>query len=642
MKRTTCRLVCLVICLMLLPAVPMRAEAGRFDMRYEPGFAPHVYAVDPGGVGEPLVMRIQGNLLLLLRVEVDAETPLTLTLFDLAEGMALAETSLDDLLDYNWEEGVGLTLDGRPYALMAEGVGVRFYNQALEQTEEYRFPALQLCISTWLSPSGDRLWCFDPQRREVVGVELASGRQVRLKPGLQKEWHFSGFWGMKGDSLLFSMTDGAGNTALYDFDTQTEALNFRPVMPGFSGIPFSLPAQASVQGDIALFGEETASGDLYRPHIWRTGEYLWQRAGALVLSQLPGVNGSLRVYDLSAGLLLGELPNSIQQTNAIMTAQLVPRMGAVLLTTYEGPESISNYYLWDYAAAPLNLDAQVEKTTLAIMRAGNDDLALQIAQNQDVKVHLRQNGLSFENDTYEAGALLDEVSIRMALEGIQRFFQALPEGLLTEALRPDYSKLDFYLVGAIRRRGTEGLPTAMGVAAVTGEERYIVATGADLGTNANLAHEIMHILEDRLLDHDEETGGQGISNWLQLSPAEWEEGGYAFRYLDEEGNQLYDASFTAEDLSSPAEQPIYYVDAYSRTFPLEDRARIFEKLFAAQDELPPELLHPHVLRKAHYLCWLLRQAFPTLRHAPTLPWERLLPPDATDWRTYFDQLENAA
>ena len=88
---------------------------------------------------------------------------------------------------------------------------------------------------------------------------------------------------------------------------------------------------------------------------------------------------------------------------------------------------------------------------------------------------------------------------------------------------------------------------------------------------------------------------------------------------------------------------MWYVD-YARTFPQEDRARLFEILFVAQDALPDAFRSPHIMRKAQYLRHLIRQAFPSLQGVPTLPWERLLPPDATDWDAYMDSLrrDNAA
>ena len=41
------------------------------------------------------------------------------------------------------------------------------------------------------------------------------------------------------------------------------------------------------------------------------------------------------------------------------------------------------------------------------------------------------------------------------------------------------------------------------------------------------------------------------------------------------------------------------------------------------------------MRKAQYLCHLLRQAFPSVQQVPKAYWETMLPAEEIDWDSYF-------
>ena len=70
------------------------------------------------------------------------------------------------------------------------------------------------------------------------------------------------------------------------------------------------------------------------------------------------------------------------------------------------------------------------------------------------------------------------------------------------------------------------------------------------------------------------------------------------------------------------------MDAYSRTFPTEDRARIMENLFGPLDgKLPEPLKAPHLLEKARFYSHILRQCFPYCGESSSpLYWETYLGP----------------
>ena len=137
-------------------------------------------------------------------------------------------------------------------------------------------------------------------------------------------------------------------------------------------------------------------------------------------------------------------------------------------------------------------------------------------------------------------------------------------------------------------------------------------------------------------------GGRDLlADWLLLCPPEAENAGFYYDYHDENGWELSDTRYTLDDPDA-WENPgnAWFIDAYSRTFPLEDRARIFETLFLAGEDAPDLLSSPHLLRKAQYLCAILRERYESLRDAPPLYWERHITPiPYADFVSEFEALD---
>ena len=70
------------------------------------------------------------------------------------------------------------------------------------------------------------------------------------------------------------------------------------------------------------------------------------------------------------------------------------------------------------------------------------------------------------------------------------------------------------------------------------------------------------------------------------------------------------------------EDNIYFIDAYSKTFPTEDRARIFEYLFKTENgTLSPSIRGSHLIEKCRALCIILRKVFPSVAAEDSVFWE---------------------
>ena len=149
----------------------------------------------------------------------------------------------------------------------------------------------------------------------------------------------------------------------------------------------------------------------------------------------------------------------------------------------------------------------------------------------------------------------------------------------------------------------------------------------------SLAHEFMHVMEDRIYACAQERGIEYLNYWESFTPGQ---GAYYYSYFDENGLEISDPAYTAaagEIDGSPSE--VWFLDSYSRSYPLEDRARILEYLYAGEDGLYAGVFQePHIQAKAQYLCAVIRECFPSCANAARLPWETFV--DPTPFSQYLE------
>ena len=108
---------------------------------------------------------------------------------------------------------------------------------------------------------------------------------------------------------------------------------------------------------------------------------------------------------------------------------------------------------------------------------------------------------------------------------------------------------------------------------------------------------------------------------------------------DKDGNELSDTAYTGDDpLAADMPDTVWFVDAYAKANPKEDRARIMEYLFDSKDELPAAFGSVHLMEKAQYLCAIIRECFPSTRAVETLPWERLI--EAVPYSNFEDAVNS--
>lgn len=247
---------------------------------------------------------------------------------------------------------------------------------------------------------------------------------------------------------------------------------------------------------------------------------------------------------------------------------------------------------------------------------------------------------------WDSIGILDELD---AAEILERYLDDLPSHMVAEMLSGREGTVEICFSGTISGDESSGNLSYAGayVTSWFDEEKDVLFTRmtADISLKdvlqTNFAHEWFHMMEDHIWDCEydmfwgedgleEQESGSDVearkellenweSRWTAISP----EDGYFYEYnewlgYDEErGINVY--------VDDEDKENVYFIDSYSRTFPKEDRARIFENLYISGlegKELPPCFESEHLRRKAVYLCRLIRCCYPSADTDGRNTWEQ--------------------
>ncbi len=190
------------------------------------------------------------------------------------------------------------------------------------------------------------------------------------------------------------------------------------------------------------------------------------------------------------------------------------------------------------------------------------------------------------------------------LPTVEAVLARFPEGFFQKVMEGTEGKLSIGLVrgvSGIVQQGTLDRP--QGLQFWQGRDAHIrVALGEDL--EVGLYHQIMHTLDSRVLSLCGVYDG-----WKDLNPKD-------FQY-----DNSYIANLNRQDTQYLEGEKAAFVDFFSMSFAIEDRAGIFEKACQPGNE---ELFSAPILqKKLQLLCKGIRQAF-GLKAEEVLPWEQYL------------------
>ena len=265
-------------------------------------------------------------------------------------------------------------------------------------------------------------------------------------------------------------------------------------------------------------------------------------------------------------------------------------------------------YLHDGRAADLQILQTVDTDT------ANAQIASQIYQRWGISVIYTEPQLHQVASDYSTVPVTDPLKLQNALLQLKEALSAYPDGFFEDLCYGSYTRLELYLCGKFKPLTASGISNAEALSNTRGT---VLVIGFDVGRMDGeyprvLAHELLHIMERRIDQIDVDA----LAEWITLTPDGHD--AYYYSYYDEKGQQVSDRSHTYSYENDPTKA--YFVDAYSKSFPTEDRARIFEKLVESGGD-PPFADSPVLMAKARTLCRLIRDYFPSVAALERASWE---------------------
>ncbi|MBE5882687.1 MAG: hypothetical protein E7289_10360 [Lachnospiraceae bacterium] len=236
----------------------------------------------------------------------------------------------------------------------------------------------------------------------------------------------------------------------------------------------------------------------------------------------------------------------------------------------EKEERIVDVLLWDYQNAESDkLSECIEKLPSPYPKEIDYDQltakAERLEEQYGINIVMGENVVC-DFDAYDYRQVTDEERMNLALEELETALGVFPEGMCAE-MTEDYALgFNIYFCGSFTPKNDDNISDA-GAFFIYDNGYYNLALNImQDNTEANVVHEMTHALDVyfgfvEVLDNLDE-------DWAACNPEEFEYLHSYFDYEEEYEYTYYDVYDSIDD--------IYFCDTYAKTFPGEDRSRVFE------------------------------------------------------------------
>ncbi len=244
----------------------------------------------------------------------------------------------------------------------------------------------------------------------------------------------------------------------------------------------------------------------------------------------------------------------------------------------ENNANISELFLWDYAKAQgEDADRQEERIVSEIPKEIDYADLTQRAETLEEKYGLNiimGENVTCDFDAYAYEQMVDEERISYALDEFEKAIDAFPDGMCEE-MASDYALgFNVYLCGKFSPKNSDNISDA-GAFFVFDNGYYNLAMDINLDNlEPNLIHEMTHAIDEYfaycgVLDQLNE-------EWDGCNPEGFEYLNSYFGYEEEHEYTFYD---DFDDIND-----VYFADEYAKTYPTEDRSRVFENFGSEYNE----------------------------------------------------------
>ena len=244
--------------------------------------------------------------------------------------------------------------------------------------------------------------------------------------------------------------------------------------------------------------------------------------------------------------------------------------------------------------------------------------AQRLEEQYGVRILMGEN-IPTEFTDYTAETVTDPSIMEGSLAVLGNVLSLYPEGFFEQLCGDYYRGVALYLTGEMTPLNADS--NISNASAFATESNGLMQIAFDLYDDldpSTVIHELTHAADYRFL-------GEGLfseENWNAMNPDGFS---YYYSYIDENGESYeYSGStdYTAEG-GVPSEE-VYFIDPYSKTFPMEDRARLMENLLSGQSPYAGAFRSGHVQEKLTYYFRFLREILGDGTWPSSTVWETAL------------------
>lgn len=473
---------------------------------------------------------------------------------------------------------------------------VFFVDKYGAKTTAYTVPESGTGINISVSADGEYILVAYSDGSHVQTVDVKSGTVADADISIDEY-----IWSIDYSGDRFVLSFGDNEYAFIDPKSGSCITKTTDMYGSFCGELFSYSVD-----DAVLLGDPDEEQRLFIP--LENGESVMSVASGYLTTSCS--DGSFGFYDLGNGLRANVTMPDVDLYNGVTALN---ENGTALITAL-GNDALT-LYMYDVVSAFAGV-ADIESAEVRLCSGDfiSEDikaLAAEIENDFGVELIYGSAGNDFIDYSYVSQAVTDPFRIYSAMRTMKSVFALYPSGMLREAYEFGYDGIQIYLCGNIY--GIGGGLSAAG-AFVTESGKYIVMV-LDIYEDLyyNLPHELSHVF-DRRIEYVSENGGTDLlAEWEAATPLT---GAYGYSYDGYDGMSAY----TVDGEVTPSR--VWFLDAYSRTYPTEDRARIMETLFNRDDYRYPAINdYENIKQKASLYCRILRTAFPCCDIDGALYWE---------------------
>ncbi|MCH5316946.1 MAG: hypothetical protein J1E05_03115 [Eubacterium sp.] len=253
--------------------------------------------------------------------------------------------------------------------------------------------------------------------------------------------------------------------------------------------------------------------------------------------------------------------------------------------------AISIPYIWKYTEAPKNEAADIKIMTEAEFEAENDSIISEMKSKYGIDIKLNEPTQFGHDVECNAGTL----QINAVLSALVECLDLFPENFVKEIYKDAPYSEGFHIHIVDWIDGADAYANDFA-------DAYEICFSTRGFSKGVVFHELMHLMDNRIIAYYDDKGMDFHDEWFKLNPADFEYG------------SEIDFDFTEE----------HFVSYYAMTNFDEDIASTFQAMYDAYENDGDYRFedYEHVRAKVDLICEAIRKAFPSMANADKVCWEK--------------------